>query len=97
MVPSLATRASLAAWPLNGVNAPGSINSSSNDLGITNNSASVLQHSNGSVNVHGRTNNSVNALGCTDSSTLQGAMPFRADGRGWLAFFPFLFLQSDSL
>ncbi|KDP22586.1 hypothetical protein JCGZ_26417 [Jatropha curcas] len=97
VVPPLATRATLAAWPTNGVHAPGNTNSSANVLGHANNSATVLGNSippgnaNRSVNVHGHTNTSVNAhghtnssnvLGSTNSSVLQGATPFLADDRG---------------
>ncbi|KAG8652689.1 hypothetical protein MANES_06G122000v8 [Manihot esculenta] len=90
VVPSLATRATLAAWNRNAVNIPGNTNSSVDVHGNTNSSFSVLNHSNGyvnvlddttSVSVHGPANGS-DVLRSNNSPTLQGATPFQANQGG---------------
>ncbi|CAK7336760.1 unnamed protein product [Dovyalis caffra] len=81
-VPPLASRATLAAWPPNGVNIPGGTNNSGNAFGHTNTSVNDLQNTNGSVNALGHTNSSVNAVQHTSRSTVQVATPFQEDGQG---------------
>ncbi|KAJ9163920.1 hypothetical protein P3X46_023542 [Hevea brasiliensis] len=88
VVPPLATRATLAAWPCNAVNIPGNTNTSVDVHGNTNSSSTVLSHNNDFVNVLGHTNPSVSVHGhanssdvirSTNSSILQGVTPFQAD------------------
>ncbi|KAF2302677.1 hypothetical protein GH714_000714 [Hevea brasiliensis] len=68
VVPPLATRATLAAWPCNAVNIPGNTNTSVDVHGNTNSSSTVLSHNNDFVNVLGQTNPSVSVHGHANSS-----------------------------
>ncbi|KAJ4850118.1 hypothetical protein Tsubulata_000587 [Turnera subulata] len=67
VIPPLAARATLAAWPPNGLNVP-----------ETDSSANVQQQSNGSVNVCIRPNRTANLPVHTDTSTLRGETSFQA-------------------
>ncbi|XP_065872937.1 recQ-mediated genome instability protein 1 [Euphorbia lathyris] len=67
VVPPLATRATQAAWPSNGVTVPGMTNNTTGALGRTNSSTSIPR-SNGSVNVSSHTNNFVSLNRGTDNS-----------------------------
>ncbi|XP_050220647.1 recQ-mediated genome instability protein 1 isoform X2 [Mercurialis annua] len=60
VVPPLTTRATLAAWPRDGVSPVGNTGSAADAFGCTNHSATSITRGGSTINDHGRTSSSVN-------------------------------------
>ncbi|XP_015580222.1 recQ-mediated genome instability protein 1 isoform X2 [Ricinus communis] len=68
VVPPLTSRATLAAWPSNGVSFPENTNSPTDGLDRSNGSATFVSHGNDSVCIHGHSNSSDNDRGPSNNS-----------------------------